>query len=62
MDTHVCPTCSQPCAYKNGIMCTIQGCVKDGSNKDMGNIFNTLFPDDGGKGVDKLRKVFGMDN
>ena len=31
METHVCPKCSQPCAYKSGIMCTITGCIKDGT-------------------------------
>ena len=43
MDTHICPKCSQECIYKNGIMCTIQGCVKDGTaknNQSINDIFN----------------------
>lgn len=32
METHICPHCSQPCAFKNGIMCTINGCIKDVNN------------------------------
>ena len=61
-DTHICPTCSQPCIYKNGIMCTIQGCIKDGTSKN-GDIFSTLFGNKNGSNdstVDALRSVFGM--
>lgn len=46
MDTHICPKCSQECIHKNGIMCTIQGCIKDGTAKNDGgfnDIFNTMF-------------------
>ena len=50
METHICPKCSQPCAYKSGIMCTITGCIKDGTastnnSNDGGfsNLFNTIF-------------------
>lgn len=60
MDTHICPTCSQECAFKNGIMCTIQGCVKDNNttsnNKD--DVFKGVKNDNGM--VDTLRSIFGM--
>ena len=60
MDTHICPKCSQECAFKNGIMCTIQGCVKDNNtssnNKD--DVFKGVKNDNGM--VDTLRSIFGM--
>ena len=45
MDKHICPKCSQECVYKNGIMCTIDGCIKDGTakNNNFNDIFNNIF-------------------
>ena len=45
MDKHICPKCSQECIHKNGIMCTIDGCTKDGTakNNNFNDIFNNIF-------------------
>ena len=48
MDKHICPKCSQECIYKNGIMCTIDGCTKDGTATtgafgDINNVLNNMF-------------------
>lgn len=60
-DTHICPKCSQECAYKHGIMCTIQGCIKDGTSKN-NDFMNMLFGKNNQNDttVDKLRSIFGM--
>ena len=59
MDTHICPKCSQECAFKNGIMCTIQGCVKDNISSDSkDDVFKSVKNDNGM--VDTLRSIFGM--
>ena len=59
MDTHICPTCSQECAFKNGIMCTIQGCVKENiADNKKDDVFNGVKNDNGM--VDTLRSIFGM--
>lgn len=55
MDTHICPTCSQECAFKNGIMCTIRGCVKDNTSNN-----DSKETKDGNEVVDSLRSIFGM--
>lgn len=61
METHICPTCSQECIYKNGIMCTIQGCVKDGSQPPEDNI-NDIFnnPMNNNSMVNTLKSIFGI--
>jgi len=61
METHICPQCSKECAYKHGIMCTIQGCIKDGTS-NTSNIFSDMFKIDGSRNsnLDALRKIFGM--
>jgi len=41
MDTFPCPTCSKPCAFKNGIMCTLTKCIKD-SKPDPNNPYGGI--------------------
>ena len=61
METHICPHCSKECAYKNGIMCTIQGCIKESSKND--DFLKALFGQKNGTNdatIDGLRSIFGM--
>lgn len=52
MEMKLCPTCSQPCEYKNGIMCTNYVCYKR-------DVASGKVPV-GNSGLDKILSVFGM--
>jgi len=62
----LCPTCSQPCEYKDGIMCrAAYVCFKKDPGKgsgDFASLFATMFgmkPGDN-KGFDKVFNAFSQ--